>query len=330
MKLVYFAFKHRYRYKDLNNFLFSRTYGKYFLLNLGGPLKHFLAKILIKFKIGIPISLDGRPLLKDDFTSINFFIRGTNLNVPSNIKHLKNNTVSIKHPILENKNIFQVYPINLKKVRVKDDFKLVYMSTINIDTTQDEKLFWEKSKKKILSDFTTIDKADFWKDHFSNSEAKVINQYYRKAKLLLRYDIILYLKEKFKEKFILIGSDWAKLSVESRESNYSINQNKETYRGNICLDLGCIEGSSSLYSRSNQIIESGGLIVQSNQLDYANKWNNLSEKILFKNFEDLDFVLEKIFNDYEHANNLLKEIYKNFLYTDKLIENSLDKVLSNK
>jgi hypothetical protein len=55
---------------------------------------------------------------------------------------------------------------------------------------------------------------------------------------------------------------------------------------NICLDLGCIEGSSSLYSRSNQIIESGGLIVQTNQLDYSDKWKDLSGKILFNNFEN--------------------------------------------
>ena len=52
MKLVFFAFKHRYRFKDLNNFLYSRAYGKYFLLNLSGPFKHIFAKILIKFKKG--------------------------------------------------------------------------------------------------------------------------------------------------------------------------------------------------------------------------------------------------------------------------------------
>ena len=330
MKLVYFAFKHRYRFKDLNNFLHSRVYGKYFLLNLGGPFKHIFAKILMLFKIGIPISLDGRPLLKDNLAGVNFFIRGTNLNIPSNIKHLKNNKVSIKHPILDNKNIFQVYPINIKKDKIKDNFKLVYMSTINTETSLDEKNFWEKSKKDILSDFSTIDKIDFWKYHFPNTEAKIINQYYRKVKLLLRYEIILHLNEKFKEKFILIGSDWSKFSIESRESNYSIKQNKELYRGNICLDLGCIEGSSSLYSRSNQIIESGGLIIQTNQLDYKNKWNQLSEKILFKNFISLDFILEKIFNNYEYANTLLNQIHENFSNTEKLMENSLDEVISSK
>jgi len=165
---------------------------------------------------------------------------------------------------------------------------------------------------------------------FSNISIKLILTKYRKAKLLLRYDIILYLKEKFKEKFILIGSDWSKFSIESRESNYSIKQNKELYRGNICLDLGCIEGSSSLYSRSNQIIESGGLIIQTNQLDYKNKWNQLSEKILFKNFISLDFILEKIFNNYEYANTLLNQIHENFSNTEKLMENSLDEVISYK
>jgi len=220
--------------------------------------------------------------------------------------------------------------LNIKKDKIKDNFKLVYMSTINTETSLDEKNFWEKSKKDILSDFSTIDKIDFWKYHFPNTEAKIINQYYRKVKLLLRYEIILHLKEKFKEKFILIGSDWSKFSIESRESNYSIKQNKELYRGNICLDLGCIEGSSSLYSRSNQIIESGGLIIQTNQLDYKNKWNQLSEKILFKNFISLDFILEKIFNNYEYANTLLNQIHENFSNTEKLMENSLDEVISYK
>ena len=330
MKFVFFAFKHRYRFKDLNNFLHTRTYGKYFLLNLGGPFRYILAKILIIFKIGIPISLDGRPLLNEETGGINFFIRGTNLNISSNLKHLKNNVVSIKHPMLDNKNIFEIYPINIKKNKLRSDFKIIYMSTINIETSKDEKIFWEKSKKNILSDFTIIDKINFWKHQFPNCDAKKINQYYRKAKLLLRHQIILHLKEKFNDKFILTGSDWSKLSIECKESNYSIKQNKEMYRGNICLDLGCIEGSSSLYSRSNQIIESGGLIVQTNQLDYSNKWKGLSGKILFNNFENLDFILHKIFNDHEYANNLLNEVYENFSDTKKLMENTLDKVINHK
>ena len=41
MNLIYFAFKYRYRFKDFNNFLKSRIYGNYILLNFGGPFKYF-------------------------------------------------------------------------------------------------------------------------------------------------------------------------------------------------------------------------------------------------------------------------------------------------
>ena len=62
MNLIYFAFKYRYRFKDLNNFLKSRIYGNYILLNFSGPFKYYLSKILVLLKIGRAISCDGRPL----------------------------------------------------------------------------------------------------------------------------------------------------------------------------------------------------------------------------------------------------------------------------
>lgn len=328
MKLVYFAFKHRYRFKDLNNFLRSRFYGKYFLLNLGGPIKHIFAKILLAFKIGIPISLDGRPLLESNTKGINFFIRGTNLNIPKNLLYLKNNVVSIQHPISENKDIFQIYPINIKKTKIKKNSQIIYISSINIETNEEEKKFWEKFRNTIFSDFTSIDNSNFWKINLPYTDKKIINKFYRKVKLLLRFEIISYMKEKYKERFIIVGDDWSKLSIESKRSNYDIKKNNELYKGNICLDLGCIEGSSSLYSRANQIIESGGLIVQATQMDYRDKWKNLSKKILFRNFKELDFIVHKVINDYDYSNKLLNEVYDNFLNTKKLMEDSLDKILN--
>ena len=330
MKLIFFAFKHRYRFKDLNNFLYSRLYGKYFLLNLSGPFKHIFAKILIKFSVGTPISLDGRPLINDNNAGVNFFIRGTNLNIPTDLRYLKNNIVSIMHPMLDNKDVFQIYPLNIKKTKMRKDLKIIYMSSINIDANKSVKDLWEKNKKNILSDFTIIDTAEFWYQHFTNYDVEKINSYYRAIKLLLRREIVLYLKNRFKNKFILIGSDWSKISIGSMESNYNVKKNNEMYRGNICLDLGSIEGSSSLYSRSNQIIESGGLVIQTNQFDYKKKWNNLNKKILFKNFTHLENVVQKIFTDYEYSNKLLNEIYDNFSNSYKLTENSLDKVFDHK
>ena len=45
MKILYFAFKHRHRYKDLNNFLKTKKYGEYLVINLGGPIKSFFAQL---------------------------------------------------------------------------------------------------------------------------------------------------------------------------------------------------------------------------------------------------------------------------------------------
>ena len=144
MRLVFFAFKHRYRYKDLNNFLHSRFYGKYFLLNLGGPFKHFIAKILSKIHLGFAISCDARPLIKDKKSGINFFIRGTNLNIPTNFRHLDNNFVSIKNPFIEEKNIFQIYPINIPYSKINIRPKIIFIGGANVDMNDKQKILWEK------------------------------------------------------------------------------------------------------------------------------------------------------------------------------------------
>ena len=126
----------------------------------------------------------------------------------------------------------------------------------------------------------------------------------------------------------LIGNDWNFYSFNSLPSNYNIKKNNNIYKGNICLDLGCIEGSSSLYSRSNQIIESGGLIIQSFQSDGKKIWGDLHDKILFNNLPDLINLLEKLLNDKNYCSILLQEIYKNFADSNKSIEKSLDKVFN--
>ena len=327
IKIIFFAFKHRYRFKDLNNFLHSRFYGKYFLINLSGPLKHWLAKILIKLKIGIPISFDGKPLLKENTKGLNFFIRGTKLNIPTNFRLLKNNVVSITHPLLDNEDVFQVYPLNIKKTHINKNPKIIFMSSVNIDINNEEEQIWLKYKKNILEDFTIIDQISFWQKCLPGKEIMIIHSYYKIFKILLRFEIIKHLKEKYKKKLIIVGSDWNKYFIESLPSNYNIKENNELYRGNICLDTGSLEGSSSLYSRSNQIIESGGLIIQCAQIDFKNQWNGLSDKILFTNLKNLDFVIERMLNNDEFSNNTLNDIYNNFLSANKLIENNFDKFI---
>ena len=229
MKLVFFAFKHRYRYKDLNNFLHSRFYGKYFVLNLGGPLKYFVARVLLKLNFGFAISCDARPLIKNEKSGVNFFIRGTNLNIPNNFRNLGNNFVSIKNPFKEESNIFQIYPINITKSKINNEPKIVFISGVNIDLNDQQKILWEKCKEEVLNDFTILDKKSFWEKYLRENGNEDIFVFYKKFKLLLRYEIVKYLKKRFNEKFILIGDDWKNYSINSLRSNFNPNYIKKVF-----------------------------------------------------------------------------------------------------
>ena len=328
MNLIYFAFKYRYRFKDLNNFLKSRIYGNYILLNFSGPFKYYLSKILILLKIGRAISCDGQPMIRNKSQGYNFFIRGTDLNIPTNLLDLDNNIVAIKHPLLENNKIFQIYPINIKKNKMNDDIKIIFMSSIKLETNEEESLFWETHKEKILSNFAILDDKYFWQNNLANKNLFQINRFYRISKSLLRFEIVTYLKKIYDKKFVLIGEDWRKYSIDSLKSNYNTKKNKKIYKGNICLDTGSLEGSSSLYQRANQIIESGGLIVQSYAFDASEHWKDLKQDLLFKNFDELRNIIDKLINNLELSNILLDKISKHFKNSSISMEKTLNRYFS--
>ena len=328
MNLIYFAFKYRYRFKDLNNFLKSRIYGNYILLNFSGPFKYYLSKILILLKIGRAISCDGQPLIRNKSQGYNLFIRGTDLNIPSNLVDLDNNIVAIKHPLLENNKIFQIYPINIKKNKMNEDIKIIFMSSIKLETNEEEFLFWKTHKEKILSNFAILDDKYFWQNNLANKNLFEINRFYRITKSLLRFEIVTYLKKIYDKKFVLIGEDWRKYSIDSLKSNYDTKKNKKIYKGNICLDTGSLEGSSSLYPRANQIIESGGLIVQSYAFDACEHWKDLKQDLLFKNFDELRNIIDKLINNLELSNILLDKISKHFKNSSIAMEETLNRYFS--
>ena len=329
MRLVFFSFRHRYRRKELNNFLANRIYGKYFILNLSGPFKYFIAKILVFLKIGKAISCDAKPLIPDKTKGINLWMRGTNLDIPNDLKKLNNNFVTIDNPFIQNQKIFRLYPINIKKTHIQDDLKIIHMSRINIDTTAEEKNIWDKYKDLLIEDFALVDNKDFLKKISLNlnDEIRMFNLY-KKLKLLLRFEIIENLKKVFNKKLNLFGDDWIMFPFNSLPSNYNIREIKKIYKGNICLDLGSIEGSISLYPRSIQIIESGGLIIQSIQSDSKKVWKNIHNKILFNNLSDLISLVEKLLDNKKYCFTLLQEISENFRHSDKSIEKNLDKIFN--
>ena len=180
----------------------------------------------------------------------------------------------------------------------------------------------------MMENFSLIDNKIFWEKIYIK-ENNELEKYllYKKFKLLLRFEIIKNIKVMFDKNLHLIGDDWNQFSINSSPSNYNVKQIKKLYEGNICLDLGSMLGSVSLYSRSNQIIESGGLIIQSYQSDANEIWGDLKDKILFKNLSDLTSLINKLLSDKGYCSFLLKEISNNFRNSKKSLEKNLDKIL---
>ena len=157
MKLIFLIFKSRYRYKDIGNFLYSKVYNNFFLINLSGPLKSILGRFLVTLKIGRAISLDGNPIIKNKSDGINIWFGGTSFKIPEKLKYLKNNYVNVKNIIFPNDNFFQFYTINIKNFIFKKDKKIIFISKIQLNLNNQEKLLWAKYKKKILTNFLLID-----------------------------------------------------------------------------------------------------------------------------------------------------------------------------
>tara|TARA_B100001123_G_C15214131_1_gene988491 strand:+ start:181 stop:1170 length:990 start_codon:yes stop_codon:yes gene_type:complete len=329
MNLIFFSFKHRYRTKELNNFLNSRVYGKYLILNLSGPIKYIIAKLLVFLKIGKAISCDGRPIIKDRSRGINLWMRGTNLNIPTNLKNLNNNFETIYNPFIQNQKIFPLYPVNIKKKQIKHNLKIIHMSRIDIKTDKEEKDIWIKYKNQLMEDFSLVDNKNFLeKILFSHSDEIKKFELYKKLKLLLRFEIIEKLKKTFKNKINLVGDDWSKFYTDSLPSVYDTKKISSIYAGNIGLDLGSLAGSTSLYPRSIQIIEAGGLIIQNIQSDSKNIWGDLHNKVLFNNLSDLIPLIEKLLNNKEYCRELLEEIFINFSHSNESIEKNLENIFS--
>ena len=66
--------------------------------------------------------------------------------------------------------------------------------------------------------------------------------------------------------------------------------------------------------------------MQSKQIDSKNIWANLENKIIFKNFNDLEILIDKLINNEHLSNETLLNIFRNFENSRNLIENNFDQI----
>ena len=329
-KYIFLIFRSNYRKSAIGNFGKSNNYGDIKLVSLSGRIKSIFGNILYFFKLGKFISLDGDPFLKEEKNSINIWFTGTSLRITKKFKNYKNNYVNMNNPIIEKeKKIFQFLPIiqNIKKIR--KDRKIVFMGKIFYQPKNDDVLIQKElndCKDDLLNDFSLLDKLEFWKRFEKQSDNTIKFENYRILKTYLRERIILEISKNFKDNFLVYGENIKDNNIRFMNPIFNSDKVKKIYQGNLCLDTGSIMGSLSLYPRSIQILESGGLILQTKQFDSKQIWNNLSEKIISNNLEKLLSDLDSFLSNEKKCNETLGLIQTKFENSKKVTEISLKKI----
>jgi len=329
MKFIFLFFWNNFRKNALGNFAKTRFYGNFLIINLSGKINFFFYYFVKLFNFFKIISIEGNPLIYKN--GINFWLTGTHMKIPKKYRHIKNNYVNIINPVLnEKEKIFQIYPIINNKWKLKKNPKIIYMGKFffyNKDNIREK----SNIRKLLKNDYSKIDKKIFWKNNFSHLSQFEVFEKYKILKNFIREGIVKNIDNNFGKYFEIYVDGNPSINLNNSKiylANYNIKKVKNIYNGNFCLDTGSIMGSSSLYPRSIQILESSGFILQNRQHDSSNIWGNFEKFITFSSSYELNTLIEKYLSDSHFREEVyfkLRDFNKNNI---KKIENSLNKVFN--
>ena len=313
-----FVFKHRFRKVAFNNFLKIKKIKNYRIIDLSGPYKYFLfSRLLIfivtsfpkRFKNITLLSCDGLPFIKKN--GVNIWFGGTNLKIPKEFRHYKNNIPMIKSLIIKEKNFINLYPCDLKKNFFTKKFKIVFIGKLNLRNSSEIMKIWRKYNKKIMNNFSLIESKKFFQK-IGVKEIEHKKNIYLSLKSLIRLNIIKKINKKFKKDLVLVGSDWSSHIKNSIRDNHDVKFVRNLYKGNLCIDLGSRWGENCLYPRSIEIIESSGMLLQSHQSDTKIIFGNLAKSIEFNSYPDLLNTILLYKKNYNFLNMNYEKIYSLF------------------
>ena len=317
-KIFFLVFKYNFRSVYFNNFIELKKINNFRLWNLSGPFRYYLfgklvvffvQKFNIFFKNCTLISCDARPILFNN--SVNIWFGGTSYKIPKEYKKLKNNCHVFENFIKKEKNLLKLYPCNLNLFSPSIKTKSIFIGNFTFFNLDVVNKTWQKEKNIIFNNFEILENKIFWKKYNLENHSK-IQTYYIALKEILRFNLIIKLNKEFSNQFIVVGNKWKPHIKSSLKSNYDKQYTSSLYKGNICIDFGSKWGNNSLYPRSIDIIESGGLLLQSNQSDskkiYKKHYNNMS----FNNINELIKKIKFLLNDNEKVKSFYNDQYKVF------------------
>ncbi len=328
MKLLIFISRKKFRVNTLNNFIGFHFIKKYLILNFSGITLSFIGRLFLFLNIAKGISCDGDPIILNEKKGINFWLGGNKYKIKDNYKNLVNNYFNISSVFTNHKKILQLFPIQIANNNNFNNPKIVFFSSVRSDKNPMAEDIWKDNKNIILNNLLLIEKNSFWqkyKKKFKLSEQNFFS-IYKNIKTKIRLELLKICSNSFKKHLFLIGDDLIKAGYSANKNTFNRNVVKEIYNGNICLDFGSISGSLCLYPRSIQVIESGGLLLQSLQTDSKIILGSNLSKLTFNNAQDMLYKCDTFLRDKHLFNSYLEKIKTSFKNSENKIEESLDKI----
>ena len=333
MKNIYFffVFKYNFRKNYFNNFIKINKIKNFKIFDLSGPFKYyFFGKVIIYliqkfnffFKNNVLISCDANPLLTKN--SINIWFGGTSHKIPHNLNELKNNCHVFDNFIKYEENLLKLYPHKMSSFFYREKPKIIFIGDFTLYNYSIIDKIWLIEKANIFKNFKIIDSKIFWKK-YNLENHKNIQSYYIAIKDLLRFNLIIELSVLFEDKLIVVGNKWKQHIQSSLKSNYNPRYIKSLYKGNICLDFGSKWGNNCLYPRSTNIIESGGILLQSTQSDTAEIFLKNNHDISYNSIDELSKIIKILLSNIDKIKDLYNSQYKIF-NNDHLNYNTLKKI----
>ena len=331
LKFFIFIFKYKFRKRTLNNLIHIKKLKNFYIIDLSGSIKYYLFGLPLiflinrfkkKFRNFILISCDGVPQIK--YNGINLWFGGTSYKVPSEFRNFKNNCHCFENFAKKEENLLDLFPYKPLNIKQPKPPKIIFIGGYNILENEIIDKIWNDEKDELFQKLSLIDEETFWKKYNLNNDDR-LQFYYIQLKERLRFELIMNLKNIFTNNFLLVGSKWKKYISDAKEDEFELSKITNFYNGNICLDFGSKWGFNIFYPRSVEIIENGGLLIQSKQLNSSDDIYNLDILNYFDSFDELKKKLQNLLNDKELFNLKFKKQF-HFFNNTSLNYNTFEKI----
>jgi hypothetical protein len=226
--------------------------------------------------------------------------------VPEKLNHC-NNFFMLDFLLDNHYRKIQPYPLFIEEA--KPAKKIVYISEWKDDGGKYIEELWGINKNNILERFY---QRDFY--IYQNLSEDQLFSVYTGLSNKVRGYYCTRLSNDFPKEFVLCGKDWTN-SIKSDKNfrDYNSKSRKEIYKGAICVDFLSRAGISVLYQRSIEIIESGGLLLQSYGYDSEQMYGTeICQKMCFKSYDELKKLICFYLNDADAFEETLELIRSHF------------------